>query len=100
MFVRPHIHAILIQRPKNGKTHVTDSQIEEVWAGAMGSKIALDTHMKDIDTAFGAAKYAGKGVTWAKAEGDTNYTAALALAVDGLRCTVAGGVLRGGKKAA
>ena len=100
MFVRPHIHAILIQRPKNGKTHVTDSQIQEVWAGAMGSKILLDTHIKDIDTSFGAAKYATKGVTWAKAEGDFNYAAALAVALNGVRCSAVGGVLRGGKKAA
>ena len=100
MLIRPHIHAILIKRPKNGTTHVSDSQIEEVWAGAMGSEILLDTHIKDIDTAFGAAKYAGKGVAWAKAGGDFNYTAALALALDGVRCTAVGGVLRGGKKAA
>jgi hypothetical protein len=66
----------------------------------MGSKILLDTHIKDIGTSFGAAKYATKGVAWAKAEGDANYTATLALALDGVRCTAVGGVLRGGKKAA
>jgi hypothetical protein len=100
MFVRPHIHAILIQRPKNGTTHVSDSQIEEVWAGAMGSKILLDTHIKDVDAAFGAIKYGAKGVAWAKAEGDFNYAAALAVALNGVRCSAVGGVLRGGKKAA
>jgi hypothetical protein len=94
MLVRPHIHAILIQRPKNGKIHVANSQIQEAWAGAMGSKISLDTHIKDINTPFGAAKYAGKGVSWAKAEGDFNYAAALALALHGVRCTAVGGVLR------
>jgi hypothetical protein len=67
-----------------------DRQIQEAWAGAMDSKITLDTHIKDIDTPFGAAKYAGKGVTWAKAEGDFNYAAALALALHGIRCTAVG----------
>jgi hypothetical protein len=95
MFVRPHIHAILMQRPKNGKSYVADSQIQEVWAGAMGSPIPLDTHDKAIDTAFGAIKYGSKGVTWAKAEGDPNYAAVLALAIDGVRCTASGGALRG-----
>lgn len=95
MLVRPHIHAIVIQRPKNGTTYVADAEIKQVWAQAMVSEILLDTHAKDLNTPIGAAKYACKGVDWSEVSGDADYTAALALALHGVRCAAAGGVLRG-----
>jgi hypothetical protein len=94
MEVRPHIHAIIVQRPKNKWTYVKNSQIKEVWATAMGSPILLDTHAKPINTSFGAAKYVAKGVDWKKVSSDYNYLAELAVALDGIRCVNTGGVLR------
>ena len=94
MLVRPHIHSIQssVQRTVRPMLRIARSRRSgpERWA----LRFPLDTHIKDINTPFGAAKYAGKGVTWAKAEGDFNYAAALALALDGVRCSAVGGMLR------
>lgn len=94
MYVFPHIHALMIQRPKNGQTHVTPAQISDAWTSAMHSSEPLDTELKDAQSEFGAIKYAAKGITWRGALSDYNYVAALAVALDGIRCVSVGGVLR------
>ncbi len=95
MEVRPHIHAIMVQRPKNGASYVKATAIQQAWTDIMGAPALLGTHITDVAQAFGAVKYTTKGINWKKAAGDYNYFAAMAEAMDGERLTSLGGVLRG-----
>lgn len=101
MMVLPHIHAIMIQRPKNSRSYVKNGELETAWTKAMGSPIPLHTKIKDAYSPFGAIKYASKTLQWPKAEvaDDYDYQAALACAYHGIRCTMPGGVLRAKKQA-
>lgn len=96
MMVTPHIHALVLQRPKNSRTHVKHDRLVEAWARAMGATTKLHVHVDTVRSTFSAMKYAAKELAWPTAEvaEDWNYMSALATELHGLRLIAPGGVLR------
>jgi hypothetical protein len=95
MQAHPHIHAIMVQPPKNGRTYVKPTALAAAWAKLMGSSEPLDFKVQPVTNVFGAIKYASKSPFEWEIRDDFDYVGQLALAMHGVRLGAAGGVLRG-----
>src|SRR5258708_1516907 len=53
MYARPHIHALMLQKPKNSKTYASKADIGHAWTDAMKSNEPLNVHDQPAHNAFG-----------------------------------------------